>query len=123
MCALRGRASIEVGRLGFALFGDFVHRARVELERRRGQRKVMKARWFFPGLVAFVGVSPALAQPTGHLTLSWSAPPGCATTEDVQARVDALLGTASASSVADVRASGQVERTDTGFRLLLSMAV
>jgi len=38
--------------------------------------------------------------------------------------VDALLGgEASASSVADVRASGQVERVDSGFRLLLSMGV
>lgn len=58
------------------------------------------------------------------MALSWSAPPGCPTVESVQARVDALLGgVASASSVADVRASGQVERVEGGFRLLLSMGV
>ena len=58
------------------------------------------------------------------MALTWNAPPGCPTTENVQARVDALLGgEASASSVADVRASGQVERVDAGFRLLLSMGV
>ena len=58
------------------------------------------------------------------MTLTWSGPPGCPTTENVQARVDALLGgEASASSVADVHASGQVERVDSGFRLQLDMGV
>jgi hypothetical protein len=58
------------------------------------------------------------------MALTWNGPPGCPSTDNVQARVDALLGgEASASSVADVRASGQVERTDSGFRLLLSMGV
>lgn len=64
------------------------------------------------------------AQPTARFALSWNGPPGCPTAEDVQARVDALLGGgASAGRVADVRASGQVERVDNGFRLLLSMGV
>lgn len=84
----------------------------------------MKASWFSTGVVALAWASPALAQPTERMSLTWSAPPGCPTTENVQARVDALLGgAASASSVADVRASGQVERMEGGFRLLLSMVV
>lgn len=64
------------------------------------------------------------AQPTARFALSWNGPPGCPTAEDVQARVDALLGGgASAGRVADVRASGQVERVENGFRLLLSMGI
>lgn len=84
----------------------------------------MKASGCLTGLLV-VGWSSALtAQPSARLALSWSAPPGCPTAENVQARVDALLGGgANASSVADVRASGQVERVDNGFRLLLSMGV
>src|SRR5204862_150106 len=81
-------------------------------------------RWSLPGLLLLGWASPAAAQPTARMALTWSGPPGCPTTENVQARVDALLGgEASASSVADVRASGQVERVDSGFRLLLSMGV
>ncbi|HVY28257.1 MAG TPA: hypothetical protein VHB79_16990 [Polyangiaceae bacterium] len=84
----------------------------------------MKASWFLTGLVGLAWASPVAAQPTARMALTWSAPPGCPTTESVQARVDALLGgVASASSVADVRASGQVERVENGFRLLLSMGV
>jgi hypothetical protein len=84
----------------------------------------MKARWFLTGLVALAWASPVAAQPTARMALSWSAPPGCPTVESVQARVDALLGgVASASSVADVRASGQVERVEGGFRLLLSLGI
>jgi hypothetical protein len=98
-----------------------VHGSKLSAEARAA--RIMKASWFFTGLVMWAWAMPVAAQPAARMTLSWSAPPGCPTTEDVQARVDALLGTASASSVADVRASGQVERTDGGFRLLLSMAV
>jgi hypothetical protein len=84
----------------------------------------MKASWSLTGLLVVGWTSAAAAQPTARMTLTWSGPPGCPTTENVQARVDALLGgEASASSVADVRASGQVERVDNGFRLQLSMGV
>jgi hypothetical protein len=84
----------------------------------------MKAGWSLAGLLVVGWPSAAGAQPTARMALTWNGPPGCPTTENVQARVDALLGgEASASSVADVRASGQVERTDSGFRLLLSMGV
>lgn len=76
------------------------------------------------GLTATLWVSALSAQPAAHLALSWSAPPGCPTADNVQARVDSLLGgEASGSSVADVRASGQVERVDNGFRLLLNVGV
>lgn len=84
----------------------------------------MKGSWSLSGLLLVGWTSAVAAQPTARMALTWSAPPGCPTTENVQARVDALLGgEASASSVADVRASGQVERLDSGFRLLLSMGV
>jgi|GEM_PF-4973009 len=84
----------------------------------------MKAGWSLAGLLVVAWPSAVAAQPTTRLTLIWNGPPGCPTTENVQARVASLLGgEASASSVADVRASGQVERTDSGFRLLLSMGV
>jgi hypothetical protein len=84
----------------------------------------MKASWSFTGLLVVGWTSAVAAQPTARMVLTWSGPPGCPTTEDIQARVDALLGgEASASSVADVRASGQVERVESGFRLLLSMGV
>jgi hypothetical protein len=114
------------GSLLLCLFLDFVHRARRSklLEKARERRKLIKARWSLPGLLLLGWASPAAAQPTARMALTWSGPPGCPTTENVQARVDALLGgEASASSVADVRASGQVERVDSGFRLLLSMGV
>jgi hypothetical protein len=76
------------------------------------------------GLLALGWASPSAAQPTARLALTWNAPPGCPTVESIQARVNALLGGAeSASRVADVRASGQVERVDNGFRLLLNMGV
>jgi hypothetical protein len=68
--------------------------------------------------------SAAAAQQAPRFSLSWDGPPGCPTAENVQARVDALLGgAASASRIADVRASGEVERVDAGFRLLLTMSV
>ena len=83
----------------------------------------MKASGGLIGLLV-VGWTSALAAQTARFALSWSGPPGCPTAENIQARVDALLGgAASASRVADVRASGQVERVDNGFRLLLSMGV
>jgi hypothetical protein len=88
------------------------------------QREIMKASWSWTGLLVLGWTSAVAAQPTARLALTWSGPPGCPTTENVQARIDALLGgDASASSVADVRASGQVERVDSGYRLLLSMGV
>ena len=94
------------------------------VKKARPQRKLLKASWCSAGLLAVGWPSGAVAQPTARMALTWNGPPGCPTTENVQARVDALLGgEASASSVADVRASGHVERTDSGFRLLLSMGV
>jgi hypothetical protein len=84
----------------------------------------MKAGGSFSGLLVVAWTSAVAAQPTPSFALSWNGPPGCPSAENVQARVDALLGGgASSSSVADVRASGQVERVDNGFRLLLSMGV
>jgi len=84
----------------------------------------MKASWSWTGVLVLGWTSAVAAQPTARLALTWSGPPGCPTTENVQARIDALLGgDASASSVADVRASGQVERVESGYRLLLSMGV
>ena len=84
----------------------------------------MNASWIFSGLSVLAWASPLAAQPTARMSLTWNAPSGCPTAENVQARVDALLGgEASASSVADVRASGQVERVDSGFRLLLNMGI
>lgn len=75
-------------------------------------------------LLALGVPSVVAAQPAAHLTLSWNSPPGCPTAEDVQARVNALLGgSTSASTVADVNATGQVERSGGGFRLLLTMGV
>jgi hypothetical protein len=57
------------------------------------------------------------------LSLTWDAPVDCPTRDEIHARVDALLGgDASASSVADVEASGRVERVGNGFRLELSLA-
>ena len=83
----------------------------------------MKAGWSLIGLVVLGWTPPVAAQPTARMALTWNGPPGCPSTESVQARVDALLGgDASASSVADVRVSGQIERVDSGFRLLLSMS-
>jgi hypothetical protein len=84
----------------------------------------MKAGAGFSGLLVMGWTSAVGAQPAARFALSWEGPPGCPTAENVQARVDALLGGgASAGSVADVRASGQVERVDNGFRLLLTMGV
>jgi hypothetical protein len=86
--------------------------------------KIMKASWSLTGLLVLGWTSGVAAQPAARLALTWEGPPGCPTAENVQARVDALLGgQASASSVADVRASGQIERVDSGFRLLLNMGV
>lgn len=94
------------------------------MEKAGKQRRIIKAGWSLTGLVVLGWAPPVAAQPTARMALTWNAPPGCPTTENVQARVDALLGgEASASSVADVRASGQVERVDSGFRLLLTMGV
>src|SRR3954466_698011 len=84
----------------------------------------MKASWSLTGLLVLGWTTVVAAQPAARLALTWNGPPGCPSTENVQARVDALLGgQASASSVADVRASGQIERVDSGFRLLLNMGI
>jgi len=89
-----------------------------------GSKRTMKASWLLTGILVLGWTSRVAAEPTAHLSLTWNAPPGCPAAENVQSRVSALLGgEASASSVSDVRATGQVERTDTGFRLQLSMGV
>jgi hypothetical protein len=86
--------------------------------------RVSEASGCLTGLLVLGWTSALAAQPAARFALSWNGPPGCPTAENVQARVDALLdGGASAGSVADVRASGQVERVDNGFRLLLTMGV
>lgn len=84
----------------------------------------MRAGGGLAGLLVVGWASTTAAQPTARFSLTWNAPPSCPTAENVQARVDALLGgEAAASSVADVRASGQVERVDSGYRLLLNMGI
>jgi hypothetical protein len=84
----------------------------------------MKAGGTLTALLVVGWTSAGAAQPAPRFALSWNGPPGCPTAENVQARVDTLLGSAAnASSFADVRASGQVERVDSGFRLLLVMGV
>lgn len=84
----------------------------------------MKASVSLAGLLVLGWTSAIAAQPAARFELSWDGPPGCPTAENVQARVDTLLGGGTgAGSVADVRASGQVERLDNGFRLLLTMGV
>src|SRR5882757_7979127 len=85
---------------------------------------VMRVSGSLIGLLLVASTSGFAAEPTERLALSWNGPPGCPTAANVQARGNALLGGgASASSVADVRASCQVERVDSGFRLLLTMGV
>lgn len=92
------------------------------MARRPGKR--MKALGGLPGLMAMGWASAVAAQPAAGFALSWSGPAGCPTAENVEGRVNALLGGGPrAGSVADVRASGQVERADNGFRLLLTMGV
>jgi hypothetical protein len=84
----------------------------------------MNASWISTGLLVLGWTSPVSAQPTQGLALTWNAPAGCPSADNVQARISGLLGgDASAARVADVRASGQVERVDGGFRLLLSMGI
>ena len=86
--------------------------------------KVVEAAGSLAGLLVVGWTSAVAAQPAASFALSWNGPSGCPTAENVRARVDALLGGgAAATSVADVRASGQVERVDNGFRLLLNMGV
>lgn len=88
------------------------------------QRPIMNASWISTGLLLLGWASPVSAQPTERLAFTWSAPAGCPSADNVQARVSGLLGgDASAARVADVRAAGQVERVDGGFRLLLSMGI
>jgi len=132
ICSLRGRESIgSRGRhhrlarsLLLSLFVIFVHRARASRTRRRDFTEIMKASCSLIGLATLGWIAPAAAQPTARLSLTWNAPPVCPTDADVQARVDALLGSdASAARFADVRAIGQVERAGGGFRLLLGMGV
>lgn len=107
----------------FAFAFSLVHPARGTdpLKTVRDISTITKASW---PLLLLAWASPAWAQPTARLSLTWTAPPGCPSRDDVQARINALLGgEASASSVADVRAMGQVERATNGFRLLLGMGV
>jgi hypothetical protein len=86
--------------------------------------RFMKASGSLTGLLVVGWTSAVTAQPAARFELSWDGPPGCPTAENVRTRVDTLLaGGARAGSVADVRASGQVERTDNGFRLLLTMGI
>jgi hypothetical protein len=86
--------------------------------------KVIKAGGSLTGLLLLCWTSALAAQPAARFALSWNGPPGCPSAENVRARVDALLdGGATAGSVADVRASGEVERVDNGYRLLLTMGV
>ena len=73
----------------------------------------MNTSWISTGLLVLGWTLPVSAQPTERLALTWSAPAGCPSADNVQARVSGLLGgDASAARVADVRASGQVERVD-----------
>ena len=65
--------------------------------------------------------APVWGQAASRLSLKWNAPAGCPSHDDVQSRVDALLGEASVSRVSDVQAAGQVQRLNSGFRLELSM--
>src|SRR5687768_6018233 len=86
--------------------------------------KVIKASGSLIGLLLLGWTSALAAQPAARFALSWDGPPGCPSADNVRARVDALLdGGASAGSVADVQASGEVERVDNGYRLLLTMGV
>jgi hypothetical protein len=86
--------------------------------------KVIKASGSLTGLLLLGWTSALAAQPAARFALTWDGPPGCPSAENVRARVDALLdGGASAGSVADVRAAGEVERVDSGYRLLLTMGV
>jgi hypothetical protein len=73
--------------------------------------------------LAIFGISaPGAAQPAARLSLTWQAPVDCPGRDDIHARVDGLLGGgASASTVADVQASGRVERVANGFRLELNL--
>jgi hypothetical protein len=79
--------------------------------------------WALGSLALLGSAGSVAAQPAAHLSLTWDAPVDCPTRDQIQSRVDALLGgDASANSVADVQASGQVERVPSGFRLHLSLA-
>ncbi len=82
--------------------------------------RVKPACW--ASLLVAAWASGVAAQPSARLALTWDGPAGCPTAENVQSRVYALLGEGeSGSSVADVTASGRIERTEGGFRLLLTM--
>lgn len=88
----------------------------------RRSRRVLTGGWGLAGLFMLGWTSEVAAQPVPSPALTWDAPIGCPTVEDVQARVATLLG-GGVSRVADVSASGQVERAESGFRLQLSMSV
>jgi hypothetical protein len=78
---------------------------------------------YLAGVALWALPLPAAAQPSTHLALTWSAPAGCPTEADVQARVASLLGgEAATSGVADVRANGQIARSGAAYRLQLSMS-
>jgi hypothetical protein len=86
-------------------------------------RPATRLGWTLCSLALLASTGRAAAQPAAHLSLTWDAPVECPARDEILARVDALLGgDSSASSVADVQASGQVERVASGFRLRLSLA-
>jgi hypothetical protein len=121
-----GRCHVESARVGFCFLRSaisFIVRP-LEVGMACKQRPIMNASWLSTSLLVLGWTSSVSAQPGERLTLTWSAPTGCPSAENVQARVNGLLGgDASAARVADVRAAGQVERVEGGFRLLLSMGV
>jgi hypothetical protein len=121
-----GRCHVESARVGFCFrrFAISFIVPSLEVGMACTQRPIMSASCLSTGLLVLAWASSVSAQPSERLALTWSAPAGCPNAESVQARVSALLGgDASASRVADVRATGQVERVDGGFRLLLSMGI
>lgn len=73
-------------------------------------------------MLSLLAAGPVAAQPAAHFSLAWDAPTECPTRDEIQTRVEALLGgDASASRVADVQVEGRVERVASGFRLELSL--
>jgi hypothetical protein len=91
--------------------------------KRPAVRPVIRLAWKLWPLSLLGSPSPAAAQPAANLSLIWDAPADCPTRDEIHSRVDGLLGgDASANTVADVQAAGQVERVPSGFRLKLSLA-
>jgi hypothetical protein len=115
--ALTNRSNIDVacGRAGWTWHAILVTRMRATTAKRLG--------WQVLFLLLLGTAGPVAAQPTAHLSLTWDAPVGCPTRDEIHSRVDALLGGgSSASSVSDVQAAGEVERSASGYRLRLSLS-